>query len=112
MGLLSSIKAQFRPTPEVLVSPHGEEPAPASAPAAAQTHGVPAATTAGKGLGDGDVERPQRDTDLEMNEKPRFVVGPVAETGVATVEAVQAVWGKRGRYIVIAGWDPSPFFSF
>jgi hypothetical protein len=42
----------------------------------------------------------KNDVDIEI-QKPAPRV--VAEPGVARVEAIQAVWGKNGKYIIIAG---------
>ncbi len=113
MGFISSIKAQFRPAPdEVLVSPPSH---PQSQDHQAQQQ-QEAATTVSQAqkkteepeIGVGEQSHAQGpDADLEMNEKSQYTVGPVADQGVATVEAVQAVWGKKGRYIVIAGFVAS-----
>lgn len=60
------------------------------------------------------TEQPPRSTEYDhekgLGSYPSRVGGekpaestPTTETGVATIEAVQAVWGNRGRYLIIAG---------
>lgn len=76
MGLITwnSIAAQFRPSPTT----NGAE----------ITTRVPQDATE------------KNDIEVEvLKTAPRTVV----ESGVARVEAVQAVWGKHGKYIIVAG---------
>jgi hypothetical protein len=78
MGLLNSVRAQFRPSPEIVESQDATEMHPT--------------TVTG-----GDKKEP----DVEINLK---AAQPVEiESGVARVEAAQAVWGKNGKYVIIAG---------
>lgn len=83
MGFLKSVTAQLRPVPDVLDSE--------------EVHEMPhaALTTTADDKNDANV-------DVEL-QKPDFNPQPSVEAGVARVEAVQAVWGKRGRYLIIAG---------
>lgn len=84
MGILNSISAQLRPVPDTI---HSEE-----------IHEMPRAVDSKNGDDKNDAE-----FDVEALHKPVFDPHPPVEAGVAAVEAVQAVWGKRGRYFIIAG---------
>lgn len=43
------------------------------------------------------ADRPEEHDDMEKQ------VGAPVEQGVATIEAVQAIWGKKGRWLIIVG---------
>ena len=81
MGLVSAITTQLRPATQYVdaVEVVPEEP---------------------QGIAHEKGEKHDADVDIEV-QKP--VALPVVESGVARVEAVQAVWGKHGRYVIIAG---------
>jgi hypothetical protein len=81
MGVLDAIKAQMRPAP-------GHIDAVEVTPAAPVTNKK-------------DAEKNDIDVDIEAAEKP--VLHAPVESGVARVEAVQAVWGKHGKWIIICG---------
>jgi hypothetical protein len=89
MGFLDAVKAQFRPSADSGVAQH----------AAPEDAAAPATVT-------GDFEKSAAteptDVDTEAGEKVIYQVQP-EQQGVARVEAIQAVWGKKGRYILIAG---------
>ena len=79
MGFSDSIKRQFRPTPvDVVVVP----------PSTADEHRA------------GD---PELGADEPRDEKEMMQEENKVDTGVATIEAAQAVWGTRGRWFVIIG---------
>jgi hypothetical protein len=68
-----------------------------------KSHFRPTASTTGTDHAVGEVhEIPKEDHDVEASEKPSYNVA-VAEPGVASVEAIQAVWGKNGKWIIAAG---------
>ncbi|TVY85123.1 Siderophore iron transporter [Lachnellula suecica] len=79
MRFLDSVKTQFRPSPDIIDSEQHEYDV----------------TTRPRVID----EKHYADVDAVQKPSPRSDV----ESGVARVEAVQAVWGKRGRYIIIAG---------
>lgn len=79
MGFNNSLKRQFRPSPDVVEL--GEV-----------SHGLDIQQT--------EEQRNTTDVDLETMKQGHHQ--PV-ESGVARVEAVQAVWGNHGRYFIIAG---------
>ena len=82
MGLINSITTQLRPAHDHIDAVEGA----LEVTQATQTN---------------DGEKNDADADIETAQKP---VHPTpVESGVARVEAVQAVWGKYGRYIIIAG---------
>jgi hypothetical protein len=80
MGILNSFRAQFRPTPEIVDSQDATEMHPTTVAHA-----------------DGEKKEPDVEVSLKATQ-PLDV-----ESGVARVEAAQAVWGKNGKYIIIAG---------
>ncbi|KAG0645909.1 MFS siderochrome iron transporter C [Hyphodiscus hymeniophilus] len=80
MGFIDTIKTQLRPTPQ-----HVD--AVEIIPEATQEKGV-------------ESEKNAADVDIELQKQ---AASPTVEAGVARVEAVQAVWGKHGRYFIIAG---------
>ena len=82
MGLLDTVKTQLRPAVAEQASPLDED------------HEIE----------EGLEMSPSR---VEV-EKPTDV-NAATETGVVTIEAAQAVWGKRGRYLIIAGYEYFPF---
>ncbi|OTA99598.1 hypothetical protein M426DRAFT_324993 [Hypoxylon sp. CI-4A] len=57
-------------------------------------------------LRDGDGQVPGEEDDMgQVNtdaEKQTIVNAPI-DTGTSTIEAAQAIWGKRGRWLIIAG---------
>jgi hypothetical protein len=75
MGLKTwdSVTAQFHPSPDTIVSE--VTPAPHN-------------------------ETEKSDIDVEVQKPTQRVID---QPGVAKVEALQAVWGKHGKYIIIAG---------
>lgn len=86
MGILSSISAQLQPVPDTVDSE--------------EVHEMPRIIDLNNGDNKNDA-----DVDVEALQKPSFDPHPPVEAGVAAVEAVQAVWGKRGRYLIIAGQE-------
>lgn len=91
MGFFESVKAQFKPSPEAFAAQHVEhDPA------------TPAATAADAEKGNTGAGPDITDAEAEINEKAGFSAQP-PQDGVARVMAIQAVWGKKGRYILIAG---------
>jgi hypothetical protein len=80
MGIFNTVRAQFRPSPETVDSQDATEMHPTTV-----THA------------DGQMKEP----DVEISLKAAQPVD--VESGVARVEAAQAVWGKNGKYIIIAG---------
>lgn len=52
-----------------------------------------------------DAEKNDVDVEIQKGAAQPYV----EESGVARVEALQAVWGKKGRYILIAGLVPIGF---
>jgi hypothetical protein len=71
----ASVAAQFRPAPSV-----EESMAAADSQHATEMNNV----------------------DVEI-QKQTLTQRAIAEPGVARVEALQAVWGKKGKYFIIAG---------
>lgn len=71
-----SVAAQLRPTPETIVSSE-------VTPKTQQNESTE-----------------KNDVDVEV-QKPTHRA--IAEPGVARVEALQAVWGKHGKHLLIAG---------
>ncbi|KUJ12625.1 MFS general substrate transporter [Mollisia scopiformis] len=84
MGFMKSVTAQLRPVPEVFDSE--------------EVHEMPQT-----GHAQNTEDKNDGDVDVEAIQKPVFNPQSNVESGVARVEAVQAVWGKRGRYMIIAG---------
>ena len=83
MGFADSVKRQFRPSPV-----DGMEEPPSTA----------------------DEQRPadpEIAADEPRDEKQMMQEENKVDTGVATIEAAQAIWGKRGRWFVIVGYDAS-----
>jgi len=84
MGYFNSVTAQFRPSPGPL---EGSDITPVPQP---QTQD----------------EKEKRDANIDVDvelQKSDAVYRPNVDPGVASVEAIQAVWGKKGKYIIIAG---------
>lgn len=81
MGFLSSVKSQFLPSPEIVESSH-HAPELSHSPTAQEKDEI-------------------HDADIETIVKPAHKLD--VEGGVARVEAIQAVWGKHGKYLIIAG---------
>ncbi|KAF8850702.1 MFS general substrate transporter [Acephala macrosclerotiorum] len=84
MCVLSSISAQLRPVPDTTLSE--------------EVHEMPRTNDPKNG-----DDKNNADVDVEALQKPVFDPHPPIEASVAAIEAVQAVWGKRGRYFIIAG---------
>lgn len=42
---------------------------------------------------------------FELEEEKTVESTTARETGAAGIEAAQAVWGKRGRYLIIGGYE-------
>lgn len=74
MAIIDSIKAQFTPPSRAVETGHG----------IGEGHSIAVGA------------------DGEMAEKPGYTVD-VVERGVVNVEAVQAVWGKNGKWYIVAG---------
>lgn len=74
MGVLEKIKVQLKPSAEQSSS-----------------------TTV-----DDEEKSPEMIQEGDEKEKP-VNVSSTDQSGVATIEAAQAIWGKRGRYLIIAG---------
>lgn len=81
MGFLKAVTAQLRPLPD----PNDSQ----------EIHEMPQATQTGN--------KKDVDVDVETIHKPDLIPQSNVEAGVARVEAVQAVWGKRGKYMIIVG---------
>lgn len=86
MSFLEGVRAQFRPTPEHINS---EDVSPAP----------PTGTDASKH----DAEKNNQIVDSELNELPLKQLHNADAVGVAKVEAIQSLWGKKGKYFLIAG---------
>ena len=80
MGFVDSVKAQLRAMPDE--------------PVELRNRPTGAAST-----------RSRDDKDIEDNNEKAMgqVEDQVPQAGVATVEASQALWGNRGRYLILAG---------
>jgi hypothetical protein len=81
MGFLTTITAQLQPLPDPIVSQ--------------EIHEMPQAAQTG--------DKKEAAVDVETIHKPDLIPQSNVEAGVARVEAVQAVWGKRGKYMIIVG---------
>lgn len=74
MGLIERIKVQLKPSAE-------------------QTNAMSM---------DDEENRPENLEESDEKEEAVNVSTP-EPSGVATIEAAQAIWGKKGRYLIIAG---------
>lgn len=88
MGFADSIKRQFRPSP---VEDGMDVP-----PSTADEH---------RGAD------PELAADETRDEKRIAQEEAKVDTAVATIEAAQAIWGKRGRWFVIIGYD-EPLYPY
>lgn len=53
-----------------------------------------------------DARAADEDVNVEPNKidaEKQIISNAPVETGTTTIEAVQAIWGKKGRWLVIAG---------
>jgi hypothetical protein len=84
MGIINAITAQFKPSPSNIESTGTSPPTQPR-----ETH-------------EAQDEKHEQEVDVEL-QKSEAVYRPDIDPGVARVEAIQAVWGKKGKYIIIAG---------
>lgn len=80
------MRAQFRPTPDHIIS-EDISPAPVTATETSKH----------------DTEKNDQIGDAEFTDEPLKPVHNADALGVAKVEAIQTVWGKKGKWIIIAG---------
>ncbi|KAJ0383164.1 hypothetical protein COL922a_011056 [Colletotrichum nupharicola] len=85
MRFITSLKGQFRSDPR-----RSEQAADDSITVPRTANDVEAAGKTDDGVDDHDADDKIRSSEL-------------VESGVGTIEAVQAVWGKKGRWLVITG---------
>ncbi|KAI1778739.1 MFS general substrate transporter [Hypoxylon cercidicola] len=50
-----------------------------------------------------NAQEPRGETQIEGDDEKNIATNIPVETGAATIEASQAIWGKKGRWLVIAG---------
>lgn len=85
MRFITSLKGQFRSDPRP-----SEQAADDSITVPRTANDVEAAGKTDDGVDDHDADVKIRSSEL-------------VESGVGTIEAVQAIWGKKGRWLVITG---------
>lgn len=84
MGFLKSVSVLLRPAPDRMDSQEVQQVATAIG-----THEMD--------------DKDEANVDIEAIQKRDLIPQPHLEAGVARVEAVQTVWGKRGKFMIIAG---------
>jgi hypothetical protein len=86
MGFLDSIRGQFKPGPE-------------------NVHGISLTQVPPAEHASNDMEKQEHIVAADAGEPPLKPDNTVeaGAIGAAKAEAVQSVWGKKGRYLIIAG---------